>query len=119
MAKVALAENLHADDAFARGAHLAHDADYSIWIGIHESAHRVDANEVDLDPGRFCGGANGFDAVAGGARSAEKALFPGSGGGRPHALEALSPITLCKGQHYAQMSGDGGTSAVRTSEIAG
>src|SRR6266849_2008793 len=70
VAKVALAENLHADDAFACGAHFAHDADYSIWIGIHESAHRVDANEMNLDPGRFCGGAKRFDAVAGAAMSA-------------------------------------------------
>src|SRR5260370_18663462 len=101
MAKVALAENLHADDAFARGAHLAHDADYSIWIGIHESAHRVDANEVDLDPGSFCGGAKGFDAVAGAAMGAENAFFLALGEDNQPPLQAPRPITLCKAIHQA------------------
>src|SRR5260370_17861597 len=116
-AKVALAENLHADDAFARGAHLAHDADYSIWIGIHESAHRVDANEVDLDPGRFCGGAKGFDAVAGAAMSANNAFFLGFGEDIHHALEALSPITLCKAMHQADIDVIGAKFAAETIEI--
>src|SRR5260370_37251070 len=41
MAKVALAANLHADDAFAPGSHPPHFADDSIWIRSHEQRHRV------------------------------------------------------------------------------
>jgi len=63
VAKVALAENLHADDAFACGAHFAHDADNGSGIGVHIGAEGINANEMNLDPGRFCGGAKRFDAV--------------------------------------------------------
>ena len=56
VAKVTLAEDFHADDAFACGAHFAHDADNGSGIGVHIGTDGVDANEMNLDPERFCGG---------------------------------------------------------------
>jgi len=51
VAHVALAEDLHADDAFAGGAHLLDDADDGVGVGVHVGADGVEADEVDFDPG--------------------------------------------------------------------
>src|SRR5260370_22705411 len=101
VAKVALAENLHANDALTGSAHFAHDADNGSGVGVHIGADGIDADKMDFDPGRFCGGAKRFDAVAGAAMSANNAFFLGFGEGIHHALEALSPITLCNAMHQA------------------
>src|SRR5260370_38702017 len=64
MAQLSLAEDFHADDAFARGAHLAYDTDDGFGSGVHACANGIDANEMNLDPRRFSGAAQRFDAVA-------------------------------------------------------
>src|SRR5260370_41688781 len=99
MAKVALAENLHADDAFAGGAHFAHDADNSSGVRVHIGAEGVDTNEMNLDPGRFCGGAKRFDAVAGAAGRAGDASVLWFAEHNPPALVGLGPVPPRGGKH--------------------
>src|ERR1700741_5346272 len=99
MAELALAEDFHTDDAFARGAHLAHDIDDGIRIGIHIRPHRIDSNEMNFDPGRFSGGTERFDAVAGAAMSANDALFFGFRENTHHALVAVGPIAFGEAIH--------------------
>ncbi len=79
MAQLSLAEDFHSDDAFAGGAHFADDADDSVWRGVHKSANGIDTDEIDIDPGRFGGGAESFDAMARAAVSANDALLFGFG----------------------------------------
>lgn len=57
VAHVSLAEDLHADDAFAVGAHLLDDLDDRVGVGIHVGADGVKADEIDFDPRRSGGGA--------------------------------------------------------------
>src|SRR2546428_12333002 len=101
VAQFSLAEDFHANDALARGAHFAHDADDGIGIGIHESTNGVDSNEVDFDPGRLCGGAKRLDAVARTAMSANDALFFGFGKHIHDALVTLDPIAFGEAVHKA------------------
>ena len=51
VAQVSLAEDLHADDAFALAPHLLDDADDGVGVGVHVGADGVEADEVDFDPG--------------------------------------------------------------------
>ncbi len=44
IAEVALAEDFHADNAFACCAHFPDDADDGVRIGIHESADGIDTD---------------------------------------------------------------------------
>ena len=97
--EIALAENFHADDAFAGGAHLADDADDGVGIGVHVGADGIDSNEMHFDPGRFCGGAEGFDAVAGAAMGANDAFLFGFGENVHDAFEALGPVTFGETVH--------------------
>ena len=45
-----LTEDLHADDAFAVGAHLLDDLDDGGGVGVHVGASGIEADEVDFDP---------------------------------------------------------------------
>ena len=92
MAKVSLAENLHADDAFALSAHLLDDADDGVGVGVHVGADGVEANEVDLDPRRCSGSAECADAVAGDAVRANDALLLGFGEDVHDAAVACGPV---------------------------
>src|SRR5260370_37502620 len=117
MAKVALAENLHADDAFAGGAHFAHDADNSSGVRVHIGAEGVDTNEMNLDPGRFCRDAKGFDAVAGAAVRADEASFLGFGKRIHHALVARGPVALGEARHEANIDVIGAKFAAETTDL--
>jgi len=116
-AEFALAEDFHADDAFAGGAHLANDADDGIRIGIHIGAHGVDSNEVDFDPGRFCGGAKRFEAVAGAAVSTNDAFFLGFGEDVHHAFVAIGPIAFGEAVHEADIKVVGAEFAAKAVEV--
>ncbi len=50
VAEFALAEDLHADDAFAVGAHLLDDLDDGGGVGVHVGASGIEADEIDFDP---------------------------------------------------------------------
>ena len=50
LAHCPLAENLHADDALALGAHFLDDADDRGGIGIHVGSDGIEPDEVNLDP---------------------------------------------------------------------
>jgi len=98
-AQLALAEDFHADNTFACGAHFADDADDSVGSGVHESANGIDADEIDIDPGRLGGSAEGFDAVARAAVSANDALFFGFGEDIHNAFVALGPVAFGEAVH--------------------
>src|SRR5260370_18864261 len=117
MAKVALAENLHADDAFPGSAHFFDYADDSGGIGVHERSNGIDANEMNFDPGRFCGGAKSFDGVAGAGMGADDAFFLGFGENVHDALEAVSPIAFGEAVHEADVDVIGAKLAAETVEI--
>src|SRR6266702_2233028 len=51
VAHVALAQDLHADDALAGGAHLLDHADDGVAGGVHVAADGVEADEVYFDRG--------------------------------------------------------------------
>ncbi len=117
MAKVALAEDFHTDDAFAGGTHFAHDANNGSGVRIHIGADGVDSNEMNLDPGRLCGGAKCFDAVARAAVSANDAFFLGFGEDIHHAFEALGPVTFGEAVHEADIDMIGAELAAEAIEI--
>ena len=64
VAQLTLAEDFHADDAFAGGTHFTDDADDGIRVGIHDGPNGIDSNEMNFDPGRFGGDTERFDVVA-------------------------------------------------------
>ncbi len=74
VAEVSLAEDLHADDAFAVGAHLPDDFDDGVGVGVHVRADGVEADEIDVDPWRCGRGTKSFDGVAGDSVGADGAL---------------------------------------------
>src|SRR6267143_6443975 len=117
MAKVALAKDFHADDAFYGGAHLEKDSPDCVGIGVHVRANGIDADEIDIDPGRFGGGAKRFDAVARAAMSANDALFFGFGENIHDALVALGPIAFGEAVHEADVDVIGAELAAKTVEI--
>src|SRR5260370_32018501 len=117
MAKVALAENLHADDAFPGSAHFFDYADDSGGIGVHERSNGIDANEMNFDPGRFCGGAKRFDAGAGAGMGADNAFCLGFGENVHDALEAVSPIAFGDAVHEADVDVIGAKLAAEAVEI--
>src|SRR6267143_4461787 len=117
MTELTLAEDFHADDAFAGGAHLANDADNGIRIGIHVGANGVDSDEMDLAPGRFSGGAKRFDAVARTAVSANDAFFLGFGENIHDAFVAVGPIAFGEAVHEADVDVIGAEFAAEAVEI--
>ena len=104
VAKLALAKNLHANDAFSCRAHLAHDADHSSRIGVHEGPNGIDPNKMDFDPRRFCGGAERFNAVAGATMGPDDALLLGFGEDVHDAFVAVGPIAIGKAVHQANIN---------------
>src|SRR5260370_30501551 len=117
MAQLSLAEDFHADNAFARGGHLAHDTDDGIRIGIHVGPKGVDSNEMNFDPGRFRGGAKSLDAVAGAAVSANDSLFLGFGENIHDAFVALGPVAFGKAVHEANLDVVGAKLAAETIQV--
>ena len=117
VAQLSLAQDFHANDAFAGGAHFTNDADDGIRIGIHEGADGIDTNEMDFDPGRFCGSAERFDAVARAAVSTNNALFLGFRENIHDAFVALGPIAFGEAVHEANVNVIGGEFASETVEI--
>ncbi len=117
MAKVALAKDFHADDAFSGGAHLEKHCQDRVGIGVHVRANGIDADEIDIDPGRFGGGAERFDAVARAAMSANDALFFGFGENVHDAFVALGPIAFGEAVHEADVDVIGAELAAKTVEI--
>src|SRR5258708_30768242 len=77
IAKISLAEDLHADDALSLGSHLLDYADDDVGIGIHMGANRIETNEIDIDPWRGGCSAQGLKAVAGDAVGSNDALLLG------------------------------------------
>jgi len=77
VAEVALAQDFHADYTFACGLHLFDYADDRVWVGVHVGADGIDADEVNVNPGRCRGGAQSFDGMAGAAVGADDALVLG------------------------------------------
>jgi len=53
VAKVALAENLHADDALPAARISRMTLTTVVGIGVHIGAEGINANEMNLDPGDF------------------------------------------------------------------
>src|SRR6266851_5572179 len=117
VAQLSLAEDFHADDAFAGGAHFADDADDSFRVGIHEGPNGIDSNEMNFDPGRFGGDTERVDAVAGAAVSANDALLFGFGENVHDAFVALGPITFGEAMHEADVDIIGAELAAETIEI--
>ena len=71
---------------------MADDADYGVGVGVHVGADRIDADEVDINPRRCGGGAEGFDGVAGAAVGADDALMLGFFEGVHDRAVARGPI---------------------------
>jgi len=117
VAEVALAEDFHADDSLAGGAHFFDYANDSGGIGVHERSDGIDADKMDFDPGRFGGGAKRFDAVAGAAMGADNAFFLGFGENVHDALEAVSPIAFGEAVHEADVDVIGAKLAAEAVEI--
>jgi len=117
VAEVALAEDFHADDSLAGGAHFFDYANDSGGIGVHERSDGIDADKMDFDPGRFGGGAKRFDAVAGAAMGADNAFFLGFGENVHDALEAVSPIAFGEAVHQADIDVIGAKLAAEAVEI--
>jgi hypothetical protein len=117
VAKVALAEDFHADDTFAGGAHLADDADDGIGSGVHVRANGIDTHEIDIDPGRFGGGAKRCDAVAGAAVSANDALLLGFGENVHDAAVAVGPVGFGEAMHEADVDVIGAEFAAETVQV--
>src|SRR5258708_23635341 len=103
MAQLSLAEDFHADDGLAGGAHFADDADDSVGSSVHVCANGIDTDEIDIDPGRFGGGAERFDAMARTAVSSNDALLFGFGENVHDAFVALSPIPFGQAMHDADV----------------
>ena len=72
---------------------------------------------MDLDPGRFCGGAKRLDAVAGTAVSANDPFFLGFRENVPDAFVALGPITFGEAVHETDVEVIGAEFAAETIEI--
>ncbi len=117
VAQVALAEDFHADHGFAGGFHFTQDADHGLRVGVHVRADGVDAGEIDFDPGRLSGGAQGFDAVAGTAVGADDSLLLGFREDVHHAFETLGPIGLGEAVHEANVEVVGAEFAAEAVEI--
>jgi len=98
-------------------AHLLHHADNGVGVRVHVSADGIDANEMDFDPRRFCGGAKGFDAVAGAAVGANDAFFLGLGEDVHHAFIAIGPIAFGEAMHEADVDVIGAEFAAEAIEI--
>lgn len=64
VAKCTLAEDFHADDSLPCGFHFAQNADHDVGVSIHVRTDRIDADEVEVDPRRFCSSAKRFDRMA-------------------------------------------------------
>src|SRR6267143_387994 len=117
MAQLSLGEDFHSDDAFAGGAHFADDADDSVGRRVHESANGIDTYEIDIDPRRFGGGAESFDAMARAAVSANDALLFGFGENVHDAVVALGPVAFGEAMHEADVEVIGAELAAKTVEI--
>src|SRR6267143_1355681 len=117
MAQLSLAEDFHSDDAFAGGAHFADDADDSVWRGVHKSANGIDTDEIDIDPGRFGGGAQSFDAMARAAVSANDALLFGFGENVHDPFVALGPVAFGEAVHEADVDVIGAKLAAKTIQV--
>jgi len=94
VAEVALAEDLHANDAGADGAHLLDEADDGVGVGVHVGADGVEADEVDIDPGVSGGETEGGEGVAGDAVGADDAFFLGFGEDVHDGAIAGGPVRL-------------------------
>jgi len=117
MAQLSLAEDFHADDAFAGGAHLEEDSQNSVGVGVHIRANGIDTDEIDIDPGRLGCGAERFDAVAGAAMSANDAFFFGFGENIHDPFVAVGPIVFGEAMHEADVDMVSAQFAAKTVEI--
>ena len=79
IAKISLAQDLHANDALSLGSHLLNYSDNDVRVGIHMRANWVESHEIDIDPRRSGSGSQGLNAVAGDAVGSNDALLLGLG----------------------------------------
>src|ERR1700716_1465298 len=117
MAQLSLAEDFHSDDGFAGGAHFTDDADDSVGSSVHVCANGIDTDEIDIDPGRFGGGAERFDAMARTAVSANDAFLFGIGENVHDAFVAFGPVAFGEAMHEADVDVIGAELAAKTVEV--
>ena len=117
MAQLSLAQDFHADDAFAGSAHLQEDSQNSVGVGVHIRANGIDTDEIYIDPGRLGRGAERFDAVAGAAMSANDAFFFGFGENVHDPFVAVGPIVFGEAMHEADVDMISAQFAAKTVEI--